>query len=70
MNWLASGWVVGVNRSKKCIHSGVQLSAMWSDMGTTHLLIVCQAPDEPVKNIVGQWPQREVSDDGLHHLRV
>ncbi len=39
-------------------------------MGTTHLLIVCQAPDESVKNVVGQRPQREVSDNGLHHPRV
>ncbi len=43
---------------------------LWSDMGTTHLLGVCQAPDEPVKNVVGQRPQREVSHNGLHHLRV
>ncbi len=46
------------------------LDLVWSDMGTTHLLIVCQAPDESVKNVVGQRPQREVSDNGLHHPRV
>ncbi len=40
---------------------------VWSDMGTTHLLVMCQASDKPVKNVVGQRPQREVSHDGLHH---
>ena len=52
----------------KCL--GWQSAFVWSDMHSTHLLVVCQPPHQLVECVVGQSPEREISHHCLDHSWV
>ncbi len=55
-------------RDKQDVEHSTSRCHVWSDMGSTRLWIMCQAPDQAVENVMGQWPQTESMQPRLAQL--